>query len=484
MQIPGQESLFIASLFTALDIIVSVVASGHVLLHKRDTRASIGWIGLIWLSPMLGSVLYVLLGVNRIHRKAKRLSRERPRIETGPPLVCDVGGFENAIGPDHENFKAIARLGDHVSPWPLMPGNDILPLFGGDEAYPAMLRAIDEARETISLGTYIFDRDRVGLLFMDALEKAKARGVEVRVLIDDFGSRHTWRPVIRPLRKAGIAVASYHPTLAPGWLPYLNLRNHRKILVIDGVVGFTGGLNILEDYSWATSPASPKMDVHFQLRGPVVAHLQEVFADDWFVCSGEILEGDPWFPTIPGDGEILARGIVDGPDDDQDHLLRVILGAIACADSTVAVVNPYFLPDSRLISALEVAALRGVQVDILLPSENNHILIQWASMALLRELIESGCRIWFSPPPFDHTKLMVVDSAWSFIGSANLDPRSLRLNFEFNVECYGKDLAIQLDEYIDQRIANASPVTTAFLDRRSLAVKLRDGAARLLSPYL
>jgi cardiolipin synthase A/B len=175
---------------------------------------------------------------------------------------------------------------------------------------------------------------------------------------------------------------------------------------------------------------------------------------------------------------------VDGPDDDQDNLLKVILGALACARSTVAIATPYFLPDTRLISALEVAALRGVEVDILLPSQNNHILIQWASTALLREILEAGCRVWYSAPPFDHTKLMVVDQTWTFIGSANWDPRSLRLNFEFNLECYGRAFSTRLDQSFRDKLRDAIPVTTDFLESRGLPIKLRDGIARLLSLYL
>jgi cardiolipin synthase len=281
-----------------------------------------------------------------------------------------------------------------------------------------------------------------------------------------------------------VPVARFLPTLAPRWFPYLNLRNHRKILVVDGRVGFTGGMNILEDYLLGVKPRRPKLDLHFRVRGPAVAGLWQVFAEDWALTTGEDLSGDAWTPPIAGAGGVLARVVVDGPDDDRDPLLKVLLGALACARSCVAIATPYFLPDARLVSALETAALRGVQVDILLPSRNNHLLVQWASSAAVREVLEGKCRVWASPPPFDHTKLMIVDRAWCFIGSANWDARSLRLNFELNLECYSTELATRLDGLFRERLGGSVPVTVGQFDRRGLASRLRDGAARLLSPYL
>ncbi|WP_406699054.1 phospholipase D-like domain-containing protein [Singulisphaera sp. Ch08] len=471
-------------LITGVDIVVSVVASVHVILYKRDTKSAIGWIGLIWLSPILGTVVYVLLGINRINRRAQYMRRGGGSLVThavGPYLPDILDPIPSLEGSP---LDSLVQLGDRVTQWPLLAGNEFEIFDGGDQAYPAMIQAIEAATRSVALCTYIFNNDRTGRLFVDALARAVARGVEVRVLIDGVGARYSWRSVARSLRKVQVPTAEFLPTLVPVWLPYFNLRNHRKILVVDGTVGFTGGMNILEEYHWEMRPLAPKRDLHFRVGGPAVSHLQQVFADDWAFCSGEILEGDRWFPSIEAAGEVLARGVIDGPDDDRDNLLNLILGGLACAKSTVEIATPYFLPDARLISALEVAALRGVQVDILLPSENNHKLVQWACMAQLLPLVEVGCRVWFSPPPFDHTKLMTVDQSWAFIGSANLDPRSLRLNFEFNLECYGVEFATRLHQLFQDRLRDAVPVTSDVLNARNLPIKLRDGAARLLSPYL
>ena len=484
MNISEKEFWLIPFAISAFDVAVSSAASAHVILNKRDTKAAIGWIGLIWLSPLLGTGLYVLLGINRITRRARSLRRGQARHESPPARPCRPEVLERTLTPSNHHLVPLARLVEGVARQPLLAGNEVEPLDGGDRAYPAMVRAIDEAERSVTLSTYIFNDDRAGSLFVGALGRAVDRGVEVRVLVDGIGKRYSWHSVVGPLKRAGVPVAVFLPTFTPGWFPYFNLRNHRKILVIDGRVGFTGGMNILEDYLLKLGPRNPKRDLHFKIRGPAVAHLQRVFADDWVFCTDEPLLGEPWFPPIDEVGEVLARGVSDGPDDDRDNLLNVILGALACAESSVALVTPYFLPDSRLVSALELAVLRGVRVDILLPSENNHKLVQWAATAELGKVLEGGCRVWSSRPPFDHSKLMIVDRAWTFLGSANLDPRSLRLNFELNLECYNLELADRLDRWFRDRLRDALLVTSASIDERSLPVKLRDGAARLLSPYL
>ena len=480
-----QESLWITYLASALHVAISLVASVHVLLHKRDTRAATGWIGLIWLSPVVGSALYVLLGINRIKRRARSLRRGQVRLEPPAERACRVEEVEATVAAEGAHLLPLAGLVGQVTGRPLLAGNVIEPLDNGDEAYPAMLRAIDETTRSVSLCTYLFGDDRAGRPFIEALARAVQRGVAVRVLVDDIGARYGWRlPTFLPLRRAGVRAAPFIPSLAPGYIPYLNLRDHRKILVADGRLGFTGGMNIHEDYYHQVQPRRPKRDLHFRVRGPVVATLQQAFADDWAFATGEALRGDAWFPPLDEAGPVLARVVTDGPDDDRDTLLTVILGALATARASVAIMTPYFLPDAALISALEVAALRGVQVDILLPRQNNLRLVQWASTALLGLVVEGGCRVWSSPPPFDHTKLMVVDRVWTFLGSANWDQRSLRLNFELNLECYSPSLSAALDRWFRDRLARAAPVTLAQINGRSLPVQLRDAAARLLSPYL
>ncbi|MFA5863358.1 MAG: phospholipase D-like domain-containing protein [Phycisphaerae bacterium] len=468
-----------------LMLLLSVLATGHAVLMKRDSRSAIAWVGFVWLVPLVGAVLYFILGVNRIRHKAALLRRnlERYRAQASQP-ECRPEELKSHL-PDHgENLEMLARVVGGVVDRPLLPGNRIDPLVNGDEAYPAMLEAIQHACKTVSLMTYIFDRDEVGIAFAHALGEAARRGVEVRVLIDAMGTWYSWPTILHTLQREGVKCARFLPPFALRHMMSVNMRTHRKILVADGRVGFTGGMNIRVGHCIQRQPPNPVQDIHFRVKGPVVTQLQEVFTDDWLFTTGEALRGDSWFPETEREGQVLARGVTDGPDENFEKLLWTLLGAISIARYSVRIMTPYFLPDPAVVSALNLASMRGVQVDIILPSWSNLPFVLWASRAMWWKVLQHGCRIWLTPPPFDHSKLMLVDGCWVLLGSANWDPRSLRLNFEFNLECYDTELAQRLDQWVETKRNVAHRVTMEEIDGRSLPARLRDGIARLLTPYL
>jgi cardiolipin synthase len=225
-------------------------------------------------------------------------------------------------------------------------------------------------------------------------------------------------------------------------------------------------------------------DLHFRVRGPVVEQVQRLFAADWQFCTREELTGGAWFPELAHAGDVEARVIPDGPDGDLDKLRWTLLGALSVAQRSVTVITPYFLPDTDIVTALNVASMRGVAVEILVPEENNLTLVQWASTAHLPLVVEHGCRVWSTPPPFDHSKLMLVDGQWALVGSANWDPRSLRLNFEIGLELYDLAVAARLQEIVDAKKQGAREITLDELRTRPLWQRLRDGTARLAQPYL
>lgn len=467
----------------AVVLAFNLAASGHVLVNKRDVRAAISWTGLIWLLPILGAVLYAMLGLNRIRRRAAELQRARRRMSLSTPHGTAIArvGTETSVPAD---FEPLARLGETMSGRPLLTGNRITPLHNGDEAYPAMLAAIDGAQASIALSSYIFGDDAAGRPFIDALARAAARGVEVRVLVDGVGARYTWPPVVQVLREMGVRAELFLPRVRDAGLGFFNLRTHRKVLTVDGLVAFCGGLNIQARNIHRDNPPRKVRDLHFRLEGPVVGQLQEVFAEDWAFMTREVLDGPQWYPTLLAAGETTARAFTDGPDGDLEILRTVLLGALAGARESVRIVTPYFLPDQGLISALTVAAMRGVRVDIVLPAKVNIPLVQWAATAQLWQVLRPGCRVHLTPLPFDHTKLMVVDRTWALFGSSNWDPRSLRLNFELDVELYDRKLAERLDEDVRMKIAGATELTLEQVDGRPTWKKLGHGLARLLSPYL
>jgi cardiolipin synthase A/B len=472
-------------LVTLAVLVVELLAAGHAVLYKRDSRATIGWVGLILLTPLFGAVLYWMFGINRIHRKAKlRRAGIRGAEQSVSTHVAPPEFIEQSLGAAGRQLRPLVELVGNITRRGLLQGNRIELLVGGDEAYPAMLQAIDNAKRSITLDSYIFDNDRVGKLFAHALSQAKQRGVEMRVLIDDIGSRYTFPSIVHTLREANIRTETFMRSLVPGYFAYFNLRSHRKIMVVDGRLGFTGGMNIREGCWLSEHPKLPTQDVHFRVAGPVVTHLQEVFAEDWAFTTGELLKGEPWYAPQEEAGAMLARGIAFGPDESKGIIGLTLIGALGVAQRKVSIVTPYFLPDDSIAAALNVAAVRGVDVNLVLPKKGNLFTVQWASQATLWHVLEHGCKVWATPEPFDHTKLMVVDGQWSLIGSSNWDVRSLRLNFEFDVEVYNRGFATLLEQYIDRLRDKAKPVTLADVDGRKLPVRLRDGVARLLSPYL
>jgi cardiolipin synthase len=470
---------------TTLAIALAAGAAGHAAVYKRDSRAAMLWIALIVFLPFAGAALYFILGINRVHRRAVILRQRALRrygAAAAPANPPPAG--EPALPRFAAHLAPLARAVGELTGRPLLSGNRLEPLVNGDAAYPAMLAQIAVARRSISLSTYIFNADETGLSFVAALGAAVRRGVQVRVLIDASNTLFARAAVYRALREEGVTFARFLP-LFMQWPPVtLNLRNHRKLLIIDGQLGFTGGMNILASHWLAKRPAHPVADIQFRVEGPVVAHLQDAFADDWLFTTGETLEGEDWFPPLAPAGGILARGIASGPDQRLETLRWSLLAAIAAAQKSVRILTPYFLPDPPLVSALNVARRRGVAVEIVLPTHGDVPFVQWASAAQWWQVLEHGCRLWQAPAPFDHAKLLVIDDDWSLVGSANWDPRSLRLNFEFNLESYDPDFARTLVGIFETRRRGAREITLAEADGRSLAVRLRDGFCRLAAPFM
>lgn len=469
----GLISMVSHAVVLLVHIALAAGVTAHVLLHQRDSGSGMTWIGLAWLSPILGSALYLLLGINRVRRRARSLRGRGP-----PSGIVDRPA---AIGCE-DHLAPLERAGRRITQRSAEAGSAIAVLRNGDEAYPKMIAAVEGAQHSVALSSYLFRADAAGNGFIEALMQAARRGVQVRVLIDGFGGGYFRSAAFRRLRRAGVPAARFLHSPLPWRMPFLNLRNHRKILGVDGRIAFTGGLNIGAENLVLRHPRRPVSDTHFQMQGPIVAQLIDVFADDWLFSTGQRLAGEAWFPVPKPSGESVARVVTSGPDQDLEKIEFLILAAVGCARTSVKIMTPYFLPDGRLIAALALASLRGVEVDVILPEHSNHPLLDWAAPVQFEPLLSAGCRVWTHPPPFDHSKLMTVDGLWGLIGSANWDVRSFRLNFELDVEVYHSELVLQINELISNQ--QGRQVTAATLGRRSLAVRLRDSAARLMLPYL
>ncbi len=445
----------------------------HALLRKRRVSVAVGWIGLAWLSPIFGTALYLTFGINRVSRRARR-------FRTKPSDATHLPDTDDAVVP--ETLWPLDRAIRRITGLPAFAGNSVRMFRNGDAAYPVMLAAIREARASIGLSSYIFRDDPTGREFCDALVAAKDRGVKVRVIIDGIGGGYFQAPVYRRLTAAGVPAALFMHSALPWRMPFLNLRSHKKLLILDGRTAFTGGLNIAHANRVALGPEHPIRDTHFQLDGPVVEQLAAAFAADWAFVDGESLDAEPWFTTLEATGESVARAVTSGPDADVEKIEQVILQALACARRTVRFATPYFLPDELVTGALAQAAIRGITVDVIIPRVSDHRFIDWASRAHLDPLLRAGVRVWLDEPPFDHSKTLVVDDIWCFVGSANWDMRSFRLNFELNVEIIDADLAAELDRFMRGKMRRR--LSREDLAGRALPVRLRDAGVRLLLPYL
>ncbi len=463
--------------------VLALGAAGHALLNKSDSRSALGWVGVCLTFPLAGPVLYILFGVNRVRRSASRMRREIDALsdEKHPPAALQSFAVINPTVL-FRSFQRLERVGRNILETELTGGNCVEPLVNGDEAYPLMLQAIETAKKSIYLTTYIFDTDATGRAFIEALARAGARGVEVRVLIDGVGEKYSWPLASRLLRQKGVATALFiPPALFPPNL-HMNMRNHRKILVVDGILAFTGGMNISQKHVLDAKPLWPVTDMHFIVRGPVVSQLQDTFVDDWLFTTRERIH--PPVTAAEPAGDCLCRTVIDGPNLHEDNLKTLITGIVSAAESSIKIMTPYFLPPGTFLSALQSARLRGVNVEVILPARNNLPFVHWATNHIQEELLRSGITVAFQPAPFCHTKLLLVDGCYVHLGSANMDNRSLRLNFELTLEVLDRHLADRLTRHFDTVMAASRPVTRHELQGRSLPARLRDAFFWLFSPYL
>lgn len=476
-------------ILVVLSVLFGAPAMIHAAMTKEDVRAAIGWVGVILLSPILGAALYLGFGVNRIYRKTLTLQRAGTLAKKGRHHLASYNVSQGTV---HSRFgaslAAMKRLGDTVSRFALTSGNTVAMLASGDEAYAAMLEAIRNARRSILLETYIFDRDGIGLRFAEALTDAVARGVDVHVLIDAVGARYSTPSMVHSLQEAGLSVRVFNGNIAMGLrLPYANLRTHRKILVVDGEVAFTGGLNIRAAFCQEFAAGEAAADTHFRVSGPIVADIFHTAYEDWHFSGGIALDTPAWRiepPEAKPNAPVLARAVPSGPDKNLEANQRMLIGAISIAKGHIRIMSPYFLPDRELISALATAARRGVRIDIVVPGTNNLKLVDLAMTAQFDQLLKAGCNIWRARGVFNHSKLTSVDGVWSYVGSSNLDPRSLRLNFEIDIEVFGTAFAEEIEARIDSALENADAVEWQALRARPFLRRLTERIVWLGSPYL
>lgn len=461
----GQIALVVIYLLT------TAFAVAHTLVFKANSVSATAWIVFVLVLPFVGPLLYWLLGINRIAGKTDQRLR-----------WSEQGALPAIALPQIQDEPALCRVGRVIAGTELSSGHSVRPLLNGEDAFADMLAAIESAQTEVLLATYIFDDDHTGRRFVGALAAARERGVRVLVMLDDLGRRTSFPGILPRLLGANLDVTRFMPIQLMPPKFSVNLRNHRKMLLVDQRVGFAGGMNIGDRQLSRTDEPRRAVDVHFAIQGPVIADLRALFVSDWLRCGGADPGARPWEPVVCGSA--FCRLVPDGPDEQLDHLALLLIGVISAAQRRVVIVTPYFLPDRRLQGALQAAALRGVQVQVMIPQRCNWPFVRWALNHNLWEMLTAGVEIWEQPGTFAHSKCLLIDDEYVLIGSANLDPRSLRLNFELGIEVFDQVFSIQMHGYVEPLIERSRPVLLEDMSGRSFVVRLRDATAALFAPYL
>ncbi len=466
------------AVLTTIHVLVAIVLSFDVLLHKRRPASAVLWLGVVWSLPVWGALAYLVFGVDQI----RRFGPEREPVEHLFRRYVHPDPVPEGVGPTGPAAHILRLTEPAVRPYRVTAGNRARLLVDGDEFYPDLRAAIESARESVDFQTFILTWDASGRALLDLLERRAREGVRVRFLYDWFGSaRAHFTGVFRRARRAGVDA---RPTGPRG---YVNLRNHRTLVVVDRRIAWVGGMNIDDRNVTAPDGEPPDRDYHVRFEGPVVRDLEFQFLLDWSLATREPLEallraaggGD-----LEVGGDALAQVIPGGPERAGSGLATAIFGAIASSDRRLWIATPYFLPDESVQSALRFAAMRGVDVRIVLPARSNHWYTAYAARALYTPLLASGVRIFERRPPFMHAKALVVDDVYAMLGSANLDYRSLQLNFELNVEVVSETFVARLTRQIEEEIERSEEVLLAAHQRRSVPRRLVENACHLFQPML
>ncbi len=459
----------------------------RIVLQRREPTATLAWVLGIILLPYIGVLMYLLVGRRRLTRQVRRrlahaavLEPHLARLESGVAELCAPAAPGHLCRPADREMVLLSNRMGRRSP---TCGNYVELLEDADPTYAAIEEAIRGAQDHVHLLYYIFQADETGTRFRDLLIQKAREGITVRVLTDGVGSFGI-DSFFSPLVEAGGQFAEFLPvgTFSKHWHP--NLRNHRKIVVVDGKVAFTGGVNIGDEYTGRKKKVGPWRDTHLRIMGPAVHHLQEIFAEDWHFATDKDLISSRWYPDQEAMGDVMTQIIASGPDTETEPMHRIFFTAVTSAKERVYLTTPYFVPDQALLVALETAALRGVDVRLLLPRHSDMRIVLHAGRSYYYGLLANGVKIYEYSSGILHAKSMVVDDRWATVGSANMDVRSFRLNFEVNTVIYGPKFTRQLTQLFEKDLTRAAEVTLEQMKNKGIGNRIAESLARVLSPVL
>ena len=453
-----------------------------LLTKKKQPVSTVAWIMAIVTMPYFGAFLFTVFGINRVGRRLRGKQAATQSVTRAIPQLAR----HHHLHHDHlnETQQELRRLAERVAGTHATVGNRVQLLIDAKRTFEEIAEAIKAARSSVHLEYYIWQPDRVGTALRDLLIAKAREGVHVRFLYDAIGSGKLTHRFLQPMREAGIQIASFVPgqSLRERWS--INLRSHRKIVIVDGQVGFTGGMNVGDEYLGRDPHFGHWRDTHLRLHGPTVLQLQEVFAIDWKYATGEELTHDEFFPEPDQIGNVYAQVVSGGPDDEDGVFHGLMFAAINSARQQVTLATSYFVPTPPLVSALETAALRGVTTRVLLSGPKTYWFTLRAARSSYDSLLRAGVEIYEYQDGQLHSKTLTIDGCWSLVGTPNFDARSLYLNFEVGAIFYDHSLAEQLEHQFTEDLTHARRIDPATWFQRPVWNRLQENFCGMFSPIL
>ncbi|MFJ8237713.1 cardiolipin synthase [Ureibacillus sp. NPDC094379] len=479
------DTVIFLPVILALNTIFAITV---IFLERKDASSTWAWVLVLFFLPLVGFILYLMLG--RQLRK-KHLFRWEGSKDIGIDKLISYqleALEENNLEFQSlhvENHKELIQLNLKTSKAVLTQDNDVKIYDDGAEKFESLIEDILLAKDHIHIQYYIFKLDNLGQRIIQVLKKKAKQGVKVRILYDEMGSRGIKKRNFHELIKLGGEVEVFFPSILPLFNPRLNFRNHRKIVVIDGRIGYIGGFNVGDEYLGLNKKFGYWRDTHLRIEGSSVHPLQTRFLLDWNQASNNSIDySEQYFPAIPKKGDVALQIVSSGPDSEWQTIKNGYLKLLMSAKKYIYIQTPYFIPDSSFLNAIEIAALSGIDVRIMIPNKPDHMFVYWATYSYVGNLLKSGAKVYIYEKGFIHAKMIVIDDEASTVGTANIDVRSFSLNFEVNAFLYDHQISHELAEIFEKDIFDCTELTIERYERRSFIIKFKESISRLLSPIL